>query len=87
MFLAINFFFETSRIPKAWGRTYVGLIPKIDHPKKVFYYHSILLCNVCYKIITKMLANHLKGILGRLISREQSGFVSNRTPTDNIIAI
>lgn len=57
----------------------MALIPKVDHPKKVSNFCLISLCNVCYKIIMKMLANHLKGILVNVISWEQCGFVPRRT--------
>ena len=36
---------------------------------------------------TKILANHLKGILDNLIGKQQSGFVLGRTPLDNIIGV
>lgn len=60
LYLAIKKNFKTTRMPKAWGRTYVALIPKIGHPKKVVDFRPISLCNIYYKIITKILANHLK---------------------------
>lgn len=47
----------------------------------------ISLCNVSYKVITKILANRLKSILDGLIGREQSGFIVGRTPLDNIIVV
>ena len=72
---------------KAWGKTYVTLVPKKEHPKKVSNCRPISLCNVCYKIITKILANRLKNVLGNLISREQSGFIPGCTPLDSIIAV
>lgn len=65
----------------------MALIPKIDNSKKVSILCPISLCDVCYKIILKILASCLEGNIRRLISREQSGFMPNRTPTDNIIAI
>lgn len=65
----------------------MALIPKIDNPKKVPILCPISLCDVCYKIILKILASRLEGNIRRLISREQSGFMPNRTPTNNIIAI
>lgn len=86
LFEAIKYFFDNTSMPKPWGKTYVTLVPKKEHPKRVSDFRSISLCNVCYKIITKIMANRLRDVLDNLISREQSGFDLGRTPLDNIIA-
>ncbi|PKA63611.1 hypothetical protein AXF42_Ash005506 [Apostasia shenzhenica] len=61
------------------------LIPKglgIHHLKGL---RPIILCNVIYKIIVKVLANKLKLVLLNVISDNQSAFVSKRLTSDNII--
>lgn len=74
-------------MPSSWGKTYITLIPKKSNPKLVFDFHPISLCNVSYKVISKILANRLKVVLPRLISKDQCGFVEGRTPFDNIITL
>ena len=71
----------------ALNATFLTLIPKgegVDSPNK---FKPISLCNVVYKIITKVIANRLKPILPSLISPEQLGFVEGRQISDGIILV
>jgi hypothetical protein len=55
--------------------TFIALIPKIKNPTSVTEFRPISLCNVIYKIISKILANRLKRILPQIISPNQSAFI------------
>lgn len=67
--------------------TNICLLPKKLNAKKLSEYMSISLCNVAYKIVTKLLAKRLKKILPSLISDTQATFVEGRLISDNILVV
>lgn len=72
-------------LPDNLNHTHITLIPKTDHPEMVFQFRPIGLCNVSYKLITKVIAQRLNGVLPDLISPSQSSFIPGRQISDNVV--
>ncbi|KAE8671974.1 hypothetical protein F3Y22_tig00111877pilonHSYRG00265 [Hibiscus syriacus] len=78
-------FFEQDVIPAWSNKTLLVVIPKIDVPERISQFRPISLCQVPYKIITKILVNRLKPLLPEWISQNQSSFVPGQHITYNIM--
>jgi hypothetical protein len=75
----------SGQVLSAFNATFLMLILKeerVTHPKQ---YRPIALCNVIYKIITKVISMRLKPILPFIISKEQVGYVEGRKIMDSVI--
>lgn len=65
--------------------TFIALVPKVEDSSTPDKFRPITLCNIMYKLISKILANMLKPLLPLLISPEQTWYVEGRQILDGII--
>ena len=76
---------QNKQMLRALNATFLALIPKMEGADRLSQFRPISLCNVIYKIISKLMADRLKKGLADLISEEQSGFVAGRQILDGIV--
>ncbi|XP_026420576.1 uncharacterized protein LOC113316631 [Papaver somniferum] len=81
----VTSFFESKHILKQINHNFITLIPKNTCPKSEIDFRLISLCNVAYKIISKLLASRIKKLLPRIIDPSQTTFISRRLIQENII--
>ncbi|CAA7042876.1 unnamed protein product [Microthlaspi erraticum] len=81
----INDFLTSDKFDERLNRTNICLIPKTERPTRMTELRPISLCNVGYKIVSKVLCQRLKKVLPQLISETQSAFVPGRLISDNIL--
>jgi hypothetical protein len=64
--------------------TFLAIIPKENKSTSFGDYRPISLCNLCYKMISKVIANQIKHILSSNLFEEQLGFLKGRRIQDAI---
>lgn len=78
-------FFEQGILDPDINKTNLCLIPKIEVPRSMGDFRPIALCNVSYKIISKILVGRLKQHLPHIISENQVAFIPGRNIIDNVL--
>ena len=81
----VNNFLVTGEMDSRLNVTNICMIPKTERPIRMTELRPISLCNVGYKIISKVLCQRLRVCLPYLISETQSAFVAGRMISDNIL--
>ncbi|GJY50063.1 RNA-directed DNA polymerase, eukaryota [Tanacetum coccineum] len=73
---AVSYFFQHGSFPKGGNSSFIALIPKSQNANMVKDFCPISLIGSLYKIIAKILANRLVGVLEDIVSDMQSVFVA-----------
>lgn len=79
--------FLTGEFDSSINTTHIVLIPKKERPESITYFRPISLCNVVYKILSKVLVNRMTSCLPKLINPLQTSFVLGCHATDNVIIV
>nr|GFA02953.1 RNA-directed DNA polymerase, eukaryota, reverse transcriptase zinc-binding domain protein [Tanacetum cinerariifolium] len=82
VFEADQQFFTNREIPNGCNSSFTALISKIPDANLVKDFRPISLIGSMYKIIAKILANRLVGVLGDIVDEVQSAFIADRQILD-----
>lgn len=66
------------------NKTNIVLIPKTDNPETINQFRPIGLCNVSYKVVSKIIVYRIRPLLDNIISPFQSSFIHGRQTSDII---
>lgn len=76
---------EIGKFPLNLNDANIVLIPKVENHLSMKDLRPISLCNVIYKIISKVLTNCMKLLLHKCISRKQSTFLEDHSILNNVL--
>lgn len=80
-------FSDTGHINRGVGSSFITLIPKNNDPVSLNEYRPITLIGVISKVISKVLANRIKKVMGSIIHETQSAFLAGRYILDGPLII
>ena len=67
------------------NKTLIVLILKVFSPKSINQFQLISLCNVIYKVITKVIASRLRSCMPFVVAPNQCNFVPRQHNIGNIV--
>ena len=68
-------FYVHGSFPKGCNASFITLVPKVKDPQNLHKFRPISLIGCIYKMVSKVLARRLKGVMPLLIDETQSAFI------------
>ncbi|GKV49628.1 hypothetical protein SLEP1_g56369 [Rubroshorea leprosula] len=80
-------FHQNGRLVRGLNSSFITLIPKKLNPLELKDFRPISLIGCLYKLLAKVLANRLKGVMSGIISDTQSTFLGGRQLVDSVLVL
>ena len=74
----------SSSINHKISSTHIALIPKKGDAESFMDFRPISLCNISFKIISKIIAERIKGKFSKFLTKDQHGFLKGRNILDEV---
>ena len=78
-------FFRSGVLPSRANMTWVTLIPKFDDACELKDYRPISMIGCIYKVVAKILAKRMRGVMDGLVGETQIAFVQARQILDGAL--
>ena len=75
------------KFERSQNASFIALIPKKQNACNIRDFQPISLIGSVYKLLAKVLANRLKGVLDNLVSESQNAFVGGRKILDSVLIV
>ncbi|KAI3771839.1 hypothetical protein L6452_03008 [Arctium lappa] len=82
---ALDNFWEKAEISRGCNASFLTLIPKKQNPIGLNEYRPISLIGILYKILSKVLSERMKKVLGGIIGDTQTTFIKGRLVLDGVL--
>ena len=79
---------QRTKIPKSWRRAKIIAILKAGKsPKEAGSYRPISLLSVCFKLLERLIYNHLLPVVDPQLPRGQAGFLPGRSTVEQVVKL